>query len=221
MSSENLHWPKHKSVSIVVDTPGWFDPFADALKEKLESAGHSAYTFRDQTMVKEGGIAFFLSCMKLTRLEVLNRNPWNFVVHASDLPKGRGFSPVVWQILEGQNSIPVTMIDVVKAADAGRICMQKTIFLDGSELNTEIRNKLGQTIVEMCFQTVDDSKSPIFRDQVGSGSWYNRRTKNDSELDPHRTIAEQFNLLRVVDNDNYPAFFILNGQHYTLKIEKS
>jgi methionyl-tRNA formyltransferase len=221
MSSQNLHWPKLKSVSIVVDTPGWFDPFADVLKERLEKAGHTADVFRNQAMVKEGGVAFFLSCMKLTPPKILNRNPWNFVVHASDLPKGRGFSPIVWQILEGHNHIPVTMIDMVEAADAGRICMQKTISLDGTELNAEIRSKLGETIVDMCFHTVDSTERPTFKNQVGIPTWYDRRTKDDSALDPHRTIAEQFNLLRVVDNDSYPAFFILNGQRYTLKIEKS
>lgn len=32
--------------------------------------------------------------------------------------------------------------------------------------------------------------------------------------------TEQFNLLRIADNENYPAFFILNGQKYILKIYK-
>ena len=36
----------------------------------------------------------------------MNKN--NIVVHASDLPKGRGFSPMSWQILEGKNKIKLS-----------------------------------------------------------------------------------------------------------------
>ena len=36
---------------------------------------------------------------------LLNRNRYNFVVHESDLPKGRGFAPVSWTILEDGKEI--------------------------------------------------------------------------------------------------------------------
>ena len=42
--------------------------------------------------------------------------------------------------------------------------------------------------------------------------------KNDSHT--QRTLAEQFNLLRTVDNTRYPAFFDLQGHRYRLHIEK-
>ena len=42
----------------------------------------------------------------------------------------------------------------------------------------------------------------------------------DSLLDFNKTITEQFNLLRVVDNDKYPAFFENQGEKYFLKITK-
>jgi len=44
-------------------------------------------------------------------------------------------------------------------------------------------------------------------------------TLNDSRLDIDRSIKEQFNLLRVVGNEEYPAFFEINGHKYLLKIE--
>jgi hypothetical protein len=34
------------------------------------------------------------------------------------------------------------------------------------------------------------------------------------------TLREQFNLLRVVDNERYPAYFELNGIKYVIKINK-
>ena len=34
-----------------------------------------------------------------------------------------------------------------------------------------------------------------------------KRTPADSEIDPGKSILEQFNLLRIVDSERYPAFF--------------
>ena len=54
--------------------------------------------------------------------------------------------------------------------------------------------------------------------QVGEESVYRKRSQNDSELDPSRSISEQFNLLRVVDNETYPAFFRIGNRSYELRI---
>lgn len=41
----------------------------------------------------------------------------------------------------------------------------------------------------------------------GEESFYSRRMLKDSELDVNKSIREQFNLLRVADNNKYSAFF--------------
>jgi methionyl-tRNA formyltransferase len=56
--------------------------------------------------------------------------------------------------------------------------------------------------------------------QAGLPTYYKRRTPEDSELDPDKPLRDQFNLLRVADNDQYPAFFRHLGHKYVLKIEK-
>ena len=65
------------------------------------------------------------------------------------------------------------------------------------------------------FQDLIDSAYP----QTGEASYYRRRRPVDSQLDPERTLAEQFDLLRVVDNDRYPAFFEWRGRRYGLLIQ--
>ena len=60
------------------------------------------------------------------------------------------------------------------------------------------------------------------RPQSRSGeTFYSRRRPEDSEIDVEKPLSEQFNLLRVVDNEKYPAFFRFRGCKYTLKIEKA
>ncbi len=52
------------------------------------------------------------------------------------------------------------------------------------------------------------------------GPYMPRRTPLDSQLDPGKSLAEQFDLLRVVDNERYPAFIYHRGKRYLIKIMK-
>ena len=213
-------WPGKKTISVVVDPPGWFTPFGKTLVERLAKAGQDAALIERQQDVPQGDIAFYLSCTGLTPADKLARNPWNIVVHASDLPRGRGFSPLVWQVLEGINTIPVTMITMAEAADAGDILMQRFLEFGGHELNDEMRDAMGAMIVDMCFDVAVAERPPVKTPQKGEPSWYPRRRPDDSRLDVEKPLIDQFPLLRVVDNENYPAYFDLDGHRYVLKIER-
>lgn len=220
MAETPAWWAKPRNVSICVDTPGWFDEFAADLAQQISERGDDSILVRNAADVRAGGIAFYLSCLKLTPPEILGRNHQNIVVHASPLPAGRGFSPVVWQVLEGKNRIPISMILAADDADSGDILLRDELTLDGTELNGEIRKALGEKIVGMCLAYLDAPVPTAGTPQQGEPSWYSRRRPQDSRLDPERTIAEQFDLLRVVDNDRYPAFFDYRGRRYVLRISK-
>lgn len=208
-------------VTLVVDTPCWFDRLADELLAQLERSGAQALLTRDASQIQPGGIAFFLSCMNIVPAVILARSVLNVVVHASALPEGKGFSPQVWQVLEGRNEITVSMFEAVGAADAGPILAQDVMRFEGHELNSEMRATFGAMVQRMCWGLLSGYELPAGRPQIGEGSWYRRRYPKDSVLDPNKSIAEQFDLLRVVDNERYPAFFDHRGHRYVLKIEKA
>jgi len=212
-------WPANKRIVIVVDTSSWFDSFAEELVSRLSEFGHDAVFARSYDEVRHGDIAFYLSCMRLTPANILARNHWNFVVHASALPKGRGFSPLVWQILEGASEIPITMITMAKEADAGEIVMQRVMPLAGHELNDELRRKVGTNIVEMCVELANQTTPATSQKQKGEATWYRRRFPSDSRISTSESLADQFELLRVVDNERYPAFFDFRDRRYVLRIE--
>ena len=56
--------------------------------------------------------------------------------------------------------------------------------------------------------------------QSGSDTFYAKRNPKDSMIDIDKSIKEQFNLLRIVNNEEYPAFFEIDGNKYLLKIEE-
>ena len=204
-------------IQILVDNPkSWFVLKVKQLQDKIAALGYESTFVERHEDVKPGDILFLLSCeSKYTRL---NLNRHNLVVHASDLPKGKGWSPLTWQVLEGKNVIPVTLFEAAEKIDSGVIYLQDNLQLSGTELIDELRVKLYESIEKLVLRFVAMYPNCVGRDQMGEESIYKRRRAQDSELDVNKSLAEQFNLLRIVDNDKYPAFFYYKDKKFLLKI---
>lgn len=221
MSPSPGWWKKPRKVSVVVDNDSWVVPHTEELVRALNINGDDAVLCRAHDAVAEGAVAFYIGCTSITPPDVLARKQRNLVVHASDLPKGRGFSPLTWQILEGRNDIPVCLLEAVAGVDSGPIVYRDGLPFEGHELIDEMRDALGGKTVEMCRRFMDEETPPRGAPQEGEPTRYSRRRPEDSRLDPDRTIAEQFDLLRVVDNGRYPAYFDLRGRRYRVLVEKA
>lgn len=209
-------------ITILTDNKhSWFVPFGKILEDELKRNGHSVNYVFNKKEIRKGDICFLLSCSRIVNNEYLKRNKSNIVVHASDLPKGKGFSPLQWQILEGKNEIPVTLFEVVEKVDAGPYYLKEKIVFDGTELYSELRSKLGKKIIDMCIYYVDNfvKLKPI--EQKGDETFYRRRTVKDDKIDPYKSIVEQFNHFRIADNDNFPLWFEYKGTKYNVFIKKS
>jgi len=209
-------------VTFATDKNSWILPslekFIDKLKPRLKKVD---LVFKSKD-IKKGDLAFFLSFQEIVRQSILNKNTNNLVVHHSPLPKGKGMSPLSWQILEGKNNIPITLFEAVPELDAGKIYLQKEVIFDGTELLEDLRKIQAKYTFLMCEEFIERFPSVLegAMDQKGKESFYKRRTPLDSELDINKSILDQINLLRIVDNKRFPAFFNYQGQKYKLKIYK-
>lgn len=205
-------------ISFLTDNPkSWAIPFVDML-EKIVSQNHQVVRCWTHEDIPYGDMSFFLSCEKIVPINILKRNIHNLVIHPSRLPRGRGFSPLAWQILEGKNDIPFSLFEATEKVDSGQVYYRDIMELKGHELNSEIKELQGQKMIQMVIWFIDNFPHIKGISQQGKESFYRRRGKRDSELDVDKSIAEQFNLLRIVDNEQYPAFFRYRNHEYTFKI---
>lgn len=208
--------------NIVIYTPknSWMYEYSFKLKKHLENNSCSVVLEEQHNFDYHADFAFYLSYPYILGSEELTCNTHNIVVHASKLPQGKGWSPISWQILEGKNNIPITLFEANEQVDSGMIYLEDTLYLKGDELSLAWRRMLGKKIIEMCMVFLSDSDYYIKNayPQNGAESFYRKRTLQDSELDVNLSLSEQFNLLRIVDNENYPAFFKINNKKYILKI---
>jgi len=211
------------SITIISDVDSWMNNHIPELQGSLQKDGHTVSIVHKAAEIPQGDFVFFLGCGQIVPPPILKRNMHNLVVHESDLPKGKGWSPLTWQILEGKNEIPVCLFEAAESVDSGRIYLKETIKFNGTELVKELRKAQAETSIKMCLKFVREYPSIAEKgvEQNGESTFYKRRTPIDSMLDLDKTIREQFNLLRVVDNERYPAFIEFLGKRYIVKIEKA
>tara|TARA_R110000751_G_scaffold296558_1_gene405830 strand:- start:48 stop:710 length:663 start_codon:yes stop_codon:yes gene_type:complete len=207
-------------LTILTDNPNsWIIPFVERFKIFLQENHQVSHVF-DKNLITPGDILFMLSCEKLVPQKILNLNSNNIVVHPSALPKNRGWSPLTWQILKNKNTIPVSLFEAEEDVDSGPIYLQENIELDGSELINEIKKKQGETTLKLLKKYISNRNSLTPLPQEGDPSFCSKITPEHSEINISLSIKDQFNRLRVADNERYPAFFHHKGTKYVLKIYK-
>lgn len=206
-------------VTILLDLGNnWIEPYVKGASALASADAYQIRISHDADAVSGQDIVFILGYTRILDAAFLGRNRLNLVVHESDLPAGKGFAPLQWQILEGKKAIPVCLIEAREAVDAGDILFRTEIQLDGTELYDEIRQKQAHATLAAIegFLRIYPDFTP--RPQSGAESFYRRRTKKDGELDVDKTIREQFDLLRIANNEEWPSYFYMHGQKYLLKI---
>lgn len=209
------------NISILTDDPkSWFVPYGEVLRKNLEELGHNVDYIFTKDDLRTSDITFLLSCSHIFDADLLSYSDKNVVIHASELPRGKGFSPLQWQILEGNNDIVLSAIEATDAVDAGPIYLRKSLKFNGTELYEELREKLAECIIEMACYLVLNNGLLVLQEQKGEESFYRRRTIVDDELNPQKSIADQFNHFRIADNKNHPLYFYFKGEKYFLRIDK-
>jgi len=172
--------------------------------------------------VERGGdILFLISCSEIVKANTRALFKHTLVLHASDLPSGRGWSPHIWDILDGKNELTLSLLEAKDSVDSGDIWKKKLIRLQGNELYNEINKLLFHAELELITWACENYQTCLPEKQSEETvSYHRKRTCEDSELDVSKSIKEQFNLLRVCDPDRFPAFFVIDGQKYRVRIER-
>jgi len=170
--------------------------------------------------IKNQNIVFPLSYTRILPESFLQKNELVLIAHPSKLPKDKGFAPLQYQILRNKNKVYISLIKAAKAVDAGPIYLQNSFVLNGTELSDEIRNIQGIQFLNIIKKFLIKYPKVKSKKQIGKGNFNKRRYPKDSQLDINKTIKQQFNHLRINDNELYPSFFYYKGQKYIIKVFK-
>ena len=168
-----------------------------------------------------GDILFLISCSEI--ISELERAKFKkvLVVHASDLPHGRGWSPHVWEIINGATDITLSLLEAEDKVDTGDIWKKVSVSIPKTALFDEINELIFDSELGLMDFAVENYSTVETKKQVNidSACWPKRGPK-DSVIDLNKTIFEQFDLIRVCDPQRFPAYFYKDGVRFNIIIEK-
>ena len=126
------------------------------------------------------------------------------VFHMTDLPFGRGGSPLQNLIASGYKETMISALKVERGIDTGNIYLKKKLSLHGKA--SEIFERASLVIKEMIEEIV--LNKPIPQLQQGEPVFFKRRVKNDGEISSLVELEKVFDYIRMLDCESYPNAFL-------------
>lgn len=128
------------------------------------------------------------------------------VFHMTDLPFGRGGSPLQNLIVRGVTETKVTAIKVEKGLDTGDFYLKKPLNLNGTAKEIFLRTRY--IVQEMIFEIVERRLEP--QEQEGEVTEFKRRKPEESNIENLEDIEKVFDYIRMLDCEGYPPAFMEN-----------
>ncbi len=191
-SSKNWHRPKFQELSEKI--PGtWL--FVSNIKELEEVT----------TRFKPKYI-FFLHWSWLVPKNIWQKHEC-VCFHMTDVPYGRGGSPLQNLILAGHETTKLTALKMVNEMDAGPVYIKVPLSLKGSA--QEIYLKAGELSAEIIEWIIEHEPVPIL--QEGEVVLFRRRRPDQSALPKVGSLSDAYDFIRMLDAEGYPHAFIEHG----------
>ena len=125
----------------------------------------------------------------------------------TDLPFGRGGSPLQNLIERGIKNTKISAIKCVKELDAGEIYLKKDFDISYGSAR-EIYARAGEIISKMIDEIIAAAPEPI--PQVGEITEFKRRKPEQSNIKDLDSIEKIYDYIRMLDADGYPKAFLEN-----------
>ncbi|CAC9600253.1 hypothetical protein CRYPA_496 [uncultured Candidatus Thioglobus sp.] len=183
---------------------------------------HQINIIHSKKEITSGDILFLISCSDIVSKSERKKFNKTLVVHASDLPYGRGWSPHVWEIINGATDITLSLLEAENKVDTGDIWKKISVSIPKTALFDEINELIFDSELALMdfaienYNTIEPKKQPNF-----DGECWPKRSPKDSVIDINQTIYEQFDLIRVCDPKRFPAYFYKDGVKFNIIIEKN
>lgn len=133
--------------------------------------------------------------------------------HETDVPYGRGGSPIQNLIIRNHKKTKITALKMTDELDAGPIYLKKPLKLNGSA--QQIYERASKKVFKMINILVKQKIMPVA--QKGKVVKFKRRKPKESILSKKtKSLSELYNHIRMLDAKSYPTAFIKHGN---LRIE--
>lgn len=127
--------------------------------------------------------------------------------HMTDVPYGRGGSPLQNLIVRGHTQTQLTALRMVEEMDAGPVYTKRPLSLDGTA--HEIYIRAGHLSYEIMQWMIEQEPTPVA--QEGESTTFQRRKPEQSQLPSEGELSQIYDHIRMLDAPTYPHAFIEYG----------
>lgn len=132
--------------------------------------------------------------------------------HMTDVPYGRGGSPLQNLILRGHKRTKLTALIMVEELDAGPVYLKEDLSLENGSAE-EIYIRATYKAAEMIRRMVSEEMKPV--PQEGEPTVFRRRQPEESQIPDLESLQQLYDFIRMLDAEGYPkAFIIYKGFRY-------
>jgi len=128
--------------------------------------------------------------------------------HMTDVPYGRGGSPLQNLIMRGHTHTVVTALQMVAELDAGPIYCKRPLSLAGRA--ADIYLLAGSVCLDIMRWMITERPSPVA--QIGTPVLFTRRKPEQSALPTSGTLKHLYDFIRMLDAPSYPMAFVEHGE---------
>lgn len=125
----------------------------------------------------------------------------------TDVPYGRGGSPLQNLIARGHRETVLTALRMTAEVDAGPVYMKRPLSLEGTA--QDIFQRAAESSMGMIGEIIAHEPSPT--PQTGTPVFFKRRKPEQSEVPVDATPAAFYDHIRMLDAPGYPHAFLRHG----------
>lgn len=146
---------------------------------------------------------FFLHWRWIVPKDILDKNEC-ICFHMTDVPFGRGGSPLQNLILRGYKDTLLTALRMEEGLDTGPVYFKRPLSLHGPAKDIYSRASM------LCWEMIDTfiTQRPRPEPQIGQPTIFKRRIPAQSQIPPNLRMEEVYDYIRMLDAPNYPHAFI-------------
>jgi methionyl-tRNA formyltransferase len=134
---------------------------------------------------------------------------WECVIfHMTDLPFGRGGSPLQNLIAKGIYETKISALKCVASLDAGPVYLKHPLSLHGTA--QEIFLRATDAIEGLMVRMLREFPAP--QEQSGEVTVFKRRTRQDGDISDLDSLASIHDWIRMLDADGYPSAYLELGE---------
>ena len=124
--------------------------------------------------------------------------------HMTDVPYGRGGSPLQNLIVRGHRKTKLTALRMTEDFDAGPVYLKEDLSLEGNAEEIFIRTTyLSAQMIKLIIH-----KQPEPTPQIGKVTIFKRRKPKESEIHALDSLQALHDFIRMLDAEGYPRAFI-------------